>query len=175
MRVLRLSGLFAVCLVLAAFVMWLPTVAYSDRDNREFQASLTGFHENEAAVFTDGQGTIRLTLSDDAIQYELRYAELTGNPMAAHIHLGERHVNGGVIAFLCGGGSKPACPSATSGTVKGTIVASDIIGPTNQGLAVGNLAGVERAIRAGAVYANMHTPNFPGGEIRGQLAPNSSD
>ncbi len=175
MRVLRFSGLLAVCLALATLVVWLPTVAYSDRDNREFSATLTGFHENEAAVFTDGHGTIRLTLSDNAIEYELRYAALTGNPLFAHIHLGERHVNGAPIAFLCGGGSKPACPPAPSGTVTGKIVASDIIGPTNQGLVVGNLAGAQRAIRAGAVYANMHTPNFTGGEIRGQLTPNTSD
>ena len=33
----------------------------------------------------------------------------------------------------------------------------------------------QRAIRAGAVYANVHTPNFPGGEIRGQLTPNARD
>src|SRR5439155_27246034 len=159
MRVLRLSGLLALCLALAMLVVCLPSVAYSDRDNREIGATLTGFHENEAAVFTDGHGTIRLKLSDTAIDYELRYADLTGNPLFAHIHLGERHVNGGVIAFLCGGGSKPACPPATSGTVTGTILASDIIGPTNQGVAAGNLAGALRAIRDGAVYANVHTPN----------------
>ncbi len=175
MRVLRFSGLLAVCLALATLVAWLPMVAYSDRDNREFRATLTGFHENEAAVFTEGNGTVRLTLTDTAIDYELRFADLTGNPLFAHIHLGERHVNGGVIAFLCGGGSKPACPAATSGTVKGTIVASDIIGPTGQGLAANNLAGAQRAIRSGAVYANVHTPNFPGGEIRGQLTPSASD
>src|SRR6266849_4242347 len=110
MRVLRFSGLLAVCLALATLVAWLPMVAYSDRDNREFKAAVTGFHENEAAVFTEGNGTVRLTLTDTAIDYELRFADLTGNPLFAHIHLGERHVNGGVIAFLCGGGSRPACP-----------------------------------------------------------------
>ena len=37
----------------------------------------------------------------------------------------------------------------------------------------GDLAAVMRAIRAGASYANMHTPpNFPGGEIRGQIQRN---
>ena len=40
MNVLRLSGLLAVCLALATLVVWLPTVAYSDRGNREFGATL---------------------------------------------------------------------------------------------------------------------------------------
>ena len=31
------------------------------------------------------------------------------------------------------------------------------------------LAAAERAIRAGAVYANVHTTVYPAGEIRGQL------
>lgn len=28
----------------------------------------------------------------------------------AHIHVGRPGTNGGVAAFLCGGGDKPACP-----------------------------------------------------------------
>jgi len=175
MRMLRFSGLLAICLTLATLVVWLPTVVYSDRDNRGFNATLTSFHENEMSLFTDGHGTIRLTLSDNSISYELHYADLTGNPLFAHIHLGERHENGGVIAFLCGGGSKPACPP-TPATITGTIVASDIMDlKKTQGLDAGNMAGAQRAIRSGAVYANVHTPTWPAGEIRGQLVPSTSD
>jgi hypothetical protein len=38
-----------------------------------------------------------------------------------------------------------------------------------QGVEAGDLAGVIRAIRSGVTYANVHTVNFPTGEIRGQL------
>ncbi len=51
----------------------------------------------------------------------------------------------------------------------GTIVASDVVGPTAQGIAAGDLASVLRAIRAGMAYANVHTSTFPNGEIRGQI------
>jgi hypothetical protein len=34
---------------------------------------------------------------------------------------------------------------------------------------------VERAIRAGVTYANMHTAKFPGGEIRGQIRAHGDD
>jgi hypothetical protein len=44
-----------------------------------------------------------------------------------------------------------------------------VVALTAQGINAGDLAAVLRAIRAGASYANMHTTNFPGGEIRGQF------
>jgi hypothetical protein len=85
--------------------------------------------------------------------------------------VGQRHVNGGVSVFFCGGGGKPACPNSSSGTVSGTITAEDVLGPTAQGFEAGDLAALERAIRGGVTYANMHTMKFPGGEIRGQIRP----
>ena len=55
---------------------------------------------------------------------------------------------GGVAVFLCGGGGKPACPA--SGTVTGTIVAADVVGPAGQGITANEFAEVVRAIRHGA-------------------------
>ena len=133
------------------------------------KASLDGFNE-VPAISTTGEGKFKAQISNDetTIEYELSYSGLEGGAtLAAHIHLGQSDVNGGVMAFLCGGGGKPACPA--SGTVTGTIVAADIIGPAGQGIAVGELDEVIEAIRAGKAYANVHTATYPGGEIRGQL------
>ena len=82
-----------------------------------------------------------------------------------------RGVNGGVSAFFCGGGGKPACPTP-SGTVTGVIVPADIVGPAAQGINPGEPTAFDelvRAIRSGFAYANVHTTRWPGGEIRGQL------
>jgi len=90
----------------------------------------------------------------------------------AHIHYGPTKVNGGVMVFFCGGGGKPACPASTSGTVTDTITAADIVGPAAQGIPAapaGQFSDVLRAIRTGNGYANIHTANFPAGEIRGQV------
>jgi hypothetical protein len=131
-----------------------------------FQASLDGLEE-VPAVSSRGFGEFRATLGEDEIRFRLDYAGLEGTASAAHIHLGRPGTNGGVIAFLCGGGGKPACPP--EGTIEGTIVAADVGGPAAQGIAAGELDEVLEAIRAGAVYANVHSSKHPGGEIRGQV------
>ena len=60
------------------------------------------------------------------------------------------------------------CP-APGGMVSGSVEATDVIGPTTQGIEPGNLAEFRRAFRAGAVYVNVHSSLYPGGEIRVQL------
>ena len=52
---------------------------------------------------------------------------------------------------------------------EGTITAANVVGPTTQGIDVGNLDSALEAVRAGLSYANMHTVNFGGGEIRSQV------
>jgi hypothetical protein len=131
------------------------------------KARLTGFQE-VPSISTTGRGSFRARIRSDGIHYTLRYEDLETNATAAHIHFAERHVAGGVIAFLCGGGGKPACPPGDA-RVDGVIRASDVIGPTGQGIEVGSLAEAIRALRHGAVYANVHTTRFGDGEIRGQV------
>jgi hypothetical protein len=166
---MRRAGLtFCACLILLGGVVFGQATRASGDGNGIFKATLLGIDE-VPSVNSPGTATLRLRLHTSFIDFELRYANLTLAPVAAHIHFSERHVAGGVMVFFCGGGGKPACPSATSGTISGTITASDVIGPQAQGVSAGDLPAVERAIRSGAAYANMHTANFPSGEIRGQI------
>jgi hypothetical protein len=139
------------------------------RKKNSFKAELDGFQETPA-ISTTGTGEFRARISkdEDSIDFELTYSGLEGGAVtAAHIHLGQAGVAGGVSAFLCGGGGKPACPA--SGTVEATIVASDVIGPAGQGIAAGELDELVAAIRDGVTYANVHTTTFPTGEIRGRI------
>ena len=124
---------------------------------------------------TNGNGTFQATVSGDTISFKLTYADLTTTAIAAHIHFAQRGVNGGIFAYLCGGGGKPACPPA-GGTITGAIAAADILAPLpDQGLEAGNLAGALRAIRSGNTYVNVHSTKFPGGEIRGQVRVQEED
>jgi hypothetical protein len=137
--------------------------------------TLTGYQEATPAGVSSptGTGSFSATINDDAqtIDFELRYSGLSAPAVVAHIHFGNRFDSGGVSAFLCGGGSKPACPPGTTSeaVVTGTITAADVVGPATQGIAPGEFGELVAAIRAGVTYANVHTGPFPAGEIRGQI------
>ena len=59
----------------------------------------------------------------------------------------------------------------------GTITAADVLntvaGGVPQGIAAGEFDELVKAIRAGRTYANVHSTNWPGGEIRAQPATSS--
>jgi hypothetical protein len=166
MRILKITA-SAVILTLSLMVVLGQS---SQGSNESHKADLTGYEE-VPAVSSTGTGKLRLKVNEDSqtIEYELSYENLEGTTTtASHIHLGQKGVNGGVIAFFCGGGGKDPCTPG-SGTFTGTIVPADIIGPAAQGLAAGEFAEVLRALRAGQIYVNVHTNKHPGGEIRGQV------
>ena len=168
----RLQLTAALMLVLGLAVASIALASGANKGHgkggKHFRANLIGFQE-VPAINTTGHARLKLTMTDTEIAFVLSYAGLSGPPAAAHIHVGQLNVNGGVSVFFCGGGGQPACPAATSGTVSGTITAANVVGPTAQGYNTGDLAPVEKAIRAGVTYANMHTAKFPAGEIRGQI------
>ena len=168
---------FAICLIA---VLAVSAIALTQaRRIREF---LTGYEE-VPSVSTVAEGEFHARISDDATQidYELKYSDLEGSVTQAHIHFGQKGVNGGISVWLCGNPSAtvtppsgtPACPPSPA-TVTGTLDATDVVGPTGQGIAAGEFAELIRAIRAGKTYANVHTTKFPTGEIRSQIEGNSS-
>jgi len=160
-----------ISVVIAVAVLILAGLHAADLGSRAFRASLDGYHETPASISTNGTGSFKATLNPtgDELTYELQFSGLEGvATTAAHVHLGQSGTTGGVMFFLCGGGSKPACPNSP-GTVTGTVNASDIIGPSTQGVAAGEFLEAIRAMRAGAAYANVHTTVYPSGEIRGQI------
>lgn len=166
---LKYAGLGTVILGLAAVSY---AVAQGDpRGAQHVRADLNGYQEVNS-ISTTGEGRFTASIDDvnQLITYELSYSALEGTTTsAAHIHFAQRSVNGGVHAFLCGGGDKPACP-ATEGTVTGEIDAADILATVpDRGIEAGAFDEFVRAIRAGHTYANVHTNKWPGGEIRGQI------
>jgi hypothetical protein len=138
------------------------------------KAKLHGFEE-VPVISTEGTGKFKADIDSDEIDYTLSYRDLEGgNLLFAHIHLGQFTANGGVAAFLCGGGGKPPCPPAPA-TVSGTITAADVVGPGNQGIPAGGFDELVDAIEDGFTYANVHTTQFSGGEIRGQINHDDDD
>ena len=166
----------AICLVT---VMAVSAIAFTQAKRiREF---LTGYEE-VPAVSTVAEGEFHARISSDSsqIDYELKYSGLEGDVTQAHIHFGQKGVNGGISVWLCGNPSATVSPPAgtqacppSPATVTGTLTAADVVGPAGQGIAAGEFAELISAIRAGKTYANVHSTKFPGGEIRSQIEGNS--
>src|SRR3954452_20961658 len=117
----RLVAGVAVAIAVAATVAVSTAAdATGSSHSTRIEAHLGGFQE-VPVINSTGNARFKATVSSSQIHFELRYRDLTGAPLFAHIHVGQRGVNGGIDAFLCGGGGKPACPASPSGKVTGTI------------------------------------------------------
>jgi hypothetical protein len=179
MKYSRITGLVAAVGLLA--MLGGSAQAVADQGGRNFRAELIGYEE-VPAVSTGAGGAFQARIAEDegSIDFELTYEGIEGGSVtAAHIHVGQRGVNGGVSAFFCGGGGRPACPTpgtTVSGPVTGTIRPENVIGPGGaQQVPAGALDELIAAIRAGVTYVNVHSTVSPGGEIRGQVRPGSGN
>lgn len=153
---------------IAAVMANLLAAPVANSQTERFSASLSGAEE-VPPINTAGTGAFEMTTQQGTISFSLTFSDLSSPLAVSHLHFAPSKVAGGVMIFLCGGGGQPACPAATSGTITGTITAANVTGPTSQGIAPGDLDSALEAVRDGLSYANMHTANFGGGEIRGQV------
>ena len=109
-------------------------------------------------VDSDGSGFFSYTVDGSVLCYTLEVRDLTMDPFGAHIHPGERNVAGPVAVGLL-------TPPAATSDVSECITAVE--GATGFALSTAELAAI--VADPGSFYVNVHTNNFPGGEIRGQL------
>lgn len=170
--IVRVAGAAALSVALGAAL-----VTAQGGGNR-YSAQLWG-GEEVPSVSTAAQGRLTLEIDEGAeqIHYELSYSGLSSTIAQSHIHFAQPAVNGAIMIWLCQGTATPSaalnitppqCPQ--SGTVSGTIDASDVIATAAaQQIGAGEFAEAVAAIRGGLAYVNVHTAISPGGEIRGQL------
>ncbi len=118
-----------------------------------FSAYLASDFEVPSAASPAG-GLGLFSLDGNTLTFCLSYAGLSGSATASHIHgPAAPGVNGPVLVNLqaFNGGS-----FGSAGTLSGVLVLTD----------------TQKAhVLSGNTYVNLHTPSFPGGEIRGQLVP----
>jgi CHRD domain len=157
-------GFWAIAAVMANLLA-APIV---NSQTERFSARLSGAEE-VPPINTAGTGNFEMTIQPGTITFSLTFSNLTSPLGVAHLHFAPSKVNGGVMIFLCGGGGQPDCPATTEGTITGTITAANVTGPAAQGIEPGDLDSALEAVRNGLSYANLHTANFGGGEIRGQV------
>jgi hypothetical protein len=152
---------------IAAVMANLLAATMGNSQTERFSASLAGGNE-VPPINSAGTAAFEMTIQE-TITFSLTFSGLSSPLTVSHLHFAPSKVAGGVMIFLCGGGNQPACPAATEGTITGTITAANVTGPGGQGITPGDLDSALGAVRSGLSYANMHTTNFSGGEIRGDV------
>ena len=144
-------------------LMIMPLVSFTNifADDNKFSTPLTGMEE-VPPVNTNSTGIALFELVKNNINFKVNVTNLD-NIKAAHIHLGEFGQNGDVIFTLF----KPATPiDILNGTlVEGKVTAVDLQGPL-KGKTVNDLV---QLINNTKTYVNIHTEQYPNGEIRGQI------
>src|SRR5436305_697416 len=99
----------------------------------------------------DGQAVAVLRIQGNQLSFAFKWKNI-GTPVAGHIHIGAAGSNGGVQVPFFGAG----LPDTAEATV-GSVTVSDA-----------NLLNSLKTNPTG-FYTNLHTAEFPGGAVRGQL------
>jgi hypothetical protein len=162
-------------------------VAYGD-DEFVFVANLSGEQEivgdpgellppPQPGVVTETIGRLRLSFDRALTRARFRLRVNNGEDITqAHLHCAPAGVNGPVIVFLF-----PSAPPAGPGVdVNGLLSEGELTNAsflagvdciTTCGKMVNNIASLQAAILDGCIYANVHSIENMGGEVRGQVHP----
>jgi len=142
----------------AVFALGLAGAACSKgTDNATvFQAQLSPANEIPAHS-TGATGAAGLSFENGVVSYTIEVHGIS-NITQSHIHSGNATVNGPVRVFLFRG---PLSGPSDGILVEGSFTAADVTGVTFDELI--------NQMRSGDAYVNVHTSQFPGGEMRGQV------
>ena len=143
----------------------LGITACSSDPQEKYVAELRSSNEvptNSSAA----SGRVVLLVSRDAsyAEYSVEQGGLTGGIRGGHFHRAAAGVNGPIVLSFFFNADGTPLTAPVPGTTD--LEQSGAIGRT---ITKAQLDPILADLRAGNLYANIHTPNFPGGEIRGQM------
>jgi len=136
------------------------------------RTTLTGDQE-VPTVDTNTNGTVSISFDPGLTlaRFDVRVrngVEIT----QAHFHCAKAGVNGAVIVFLFGPADPPV--DVQGKLASGTLRNEDIMPVDDEdvcGSPINNIASLYQAMLEGRIYANVHSSENPGGEVRGQMLP----
>ena len=144
---LRVVAILA-ALAIAAFASGVMPQNSTDK----FEFTLSGSQEVPSNNST-GSATAEVKIVGDQLKVEFSFEGLTGPITGAHIHgPAPAGQNAGVIFNIVPG----QFPAGTGSPIEATFPITE---------------EQKQLIRSGQTYLNLHTTQFPGGEIRGQVLP----
>jgi hypothetical protein len=148
--------------------------AQPDGVPHNFGTHLSGGQEVPANTSrAQGQAIFQLSPDGTALEYTLNVANIQ-NVTQAHIHCGVVGANGPIVLWLYPSAPPAALiPGRTQGTLgAGTATSADVVSVPDSVACPGGVAdfdGLLTKLRSGGAYVNVHTSQFPPGEVRGQI------
>ncbi|HEU4993773.1 MAG TPA: CHRD domain-containing protein, partial [Gemmatimonadaceae bacterium] len=136
----------------------------------ELESDLVGGNIRPTAVQTNGHGRLNVFLRSDtaALTYRLTFSDLSSAATAAHIHGPANDTTTAQILV-----NFADLPDGGQGTIDlgvngGALGSIDLRQPVEAGV-----SGEEffRLLQTSQLYVDVHTVNFPDGEIRGRISP----
>ncbi len=126
------------------FVIGVIALSASAMGQTVFDVTLDGAQVPVASPYT-GSGTVTLNQAQNQMTISITHDIPAVDVQDGHIHQGAVGVNGGIIFPFSGGG----------------------VSPINEVIAIS--PGQVTTLFAEGYYVNIHTDDFPSGEIRGQI------
>ena len=130
-------------------------------ENDKYFTPLTGMEE-VPPVNTNSTGIALFDLLNNHLNFKVNVTMLE-NIKSAHIHVGEFGQNGEIIVSLLNSSSPINIHNGT--LVKGQLTATDLVGS----LKGKNINDLVKLFNNTKTYLNIHTKQYPNGEIRGQI------
>lgn len=123
-------------------------------------STMSGANERPTANASTATATGTYVLTGNILTYTLTANGLSAAAIASHLHIGGAAVAGPVLVGY-------TTANTTSGTItSGSIDLSQTVGTGSTTITGDSLRVL---LNNGNAYSNIHTSNFTGGEVRGQL------
>lgn len=150
-------------LLLLSILIIIPFYTFNTAfsEDKKYFTPLTGMEE-VPPVNTNSTGIALFELLNNHLDFKVNVTNLE-NIKSAQIHLGEFGQNGEIIVSLL----KSLSPvDVHNGTlVEGQVTPSELVGPM-KGKTINELVQLFNNTKT---YVNIHTEQYPNGEIRGQI------
>ena len=161
-EVRKMSG-FLICYLLVLILFSHAPPIYASIEELKFWTGLEGEFE-KPRVDTNASGMAVFKITQDRIWYLINITGID-KVTSAHIHSGALSENGPILASLFGSND------TETGNINGTLTQGNITGQMLEGQAAvsDQLSEIVSGMKNGTAYVDVHTINYPAGEIRGQI------
>ena len=151
--------------VLSAAVLALAVTGCNNQEQERYVAELSAANEVPANTST-AAGRVVLLINEDGTgaEYSVEIDGLSAGIQGGHFHRAPSGANGPIVLSFFFNSAGVATNGVTPGTTDLEI--NKAIART---ITKTQLDAILSDLRAGNLYANVHTPTRPGGEVRGQL------